>query len=64
MTPNGEHEENGPVHFWRRVKILTPHRLCENPQWVTHAVCHKRTCLGVRFTCFTLSERTWLLMRE
>ncbi len=38
ITPNGEHQKNSPVPSWRRVKILTPRRLCENPNkdYVTH----------------------------
>ncbi len=35
MTPNGEHKKNGPVRSWRRVKILTPRHLCENPNCST-----------------------------
>ncbi len=31
MTPNREHQENGPVHSRRRVRILTPRHLCEKP---------------------------------
>ncbi len=31
MTPNGEHQKNGLVRSWPRVKILTPHYLCEIP---------------------------------
>ncbi len=34
MTPNGEHQENSPFHSWRRVKILTPRHLRENPNLV------------------------------
>ena len=32
MTPNGERQKDGPVRSWRRVKILTPRHLCENPK--------------------------------
>ncbi len=31
MTPNGEHQKNGPVFSWSHVKILTQRRLCGNP---------------------------------
>ncbi len=31
MTPNGEHQENGPAHCWCCVKSLKPRHLCENP---------------------------------
>ncbi len=37
MTPDAEHKKNGPVRSWPRVKIMTPRRLCENPD-TTHLV--------------------------
>ncbi len=33
MTPNGEHQINDPVQSCSRVKILTLHHLCENPEY-------------------------------
>ncbi len=48
MTPNGEHLNNGPIHFCDSIKILTPRHLCETP-YICTSVLGKWACvrLGV-----------------
>ena len=49
MMPNGEHQKDGPVHSWPRIKSLTPRHLCENPY----------CCISIPWThCCVIADET------
>ncbi len=57
MTPNGEHQENGPVHSWCEGKILTLRHLCENP----HSLCFEISRLKLLPSAFWIFRLTPVL---